>query len=612
MGHVDHGKTTLLDAIRESAVVETEAGGITQHIGAYQVDHDGRRVTFLDTPGHEAFTALRARGAKVTDIAVLVVAADDGVMPRPSSPSTTRARRGADRRRGEQDRPARIQPDPRAAGARRRTTSSRRSGEGRRSTQDVSAKEQQGLDELVEKVLLVADAELELTANPKAEASVRSSRAGWTSAAAPSRPCSSLAEPSGRRRNRRRRRLGEGARAPRLSRREGQGGAPGHARSRSSASTSRRPRARTRASSRTSARPAISRACAPSVCAPSSSRGARRRASRSEDLFTRIGEGGVQELNVIVKGDVQGSLEAVVGELAKIKHPEVAVNVIHTGIGAITESDVMLASASSAIIAGFNVRPNAEARSAAERDGVDIRTYRVIYQLTEDIQQALVGMLAPEQVEESLGDAEVRALFRASRLGVIAGCMVTRGVIRRNSQIRVVREGAVVYETTIASLKRFKDDVREVQEGFECGILLENFNDVKEGDILEAYETRQIERTDLEVTGGNGRPAARRARRRELSRGRRLRRHPLRRASLPREPLPEGKAEGAPVREGAAAAALRRSRWPKSTTTTSGSAPGSRWRASRASTGSSRSSSTAPSATSTGRRSSSARWSGMW
>jgi translation initiation factor IF-2 len=196
---------------------------------------------------------------------------------------------------------------------------------------------------------------------------------------------------------------------------------------------------------------------------------------------------------------VQGSVEAVVGELAKIKHPEVAVNVIHTGIGAITESDVMLASASNAIVAGFNVRPNAEARALAERDGVDLRTYRVIYQLTEDIQQALVGMLAPEQVEESLGEAEVRALFRASRLGVIAGCMVTRGTIRRNSQIRVVREGAVIYETTIASLKRFKDDVREVQEGFECGILLENFNDVKEGDILEAYETRQIERTDLDV-----------------------------------------------------------------------------------------------------------------
>jgi translation initiation factor IF-2 len=208
-------------------------------------------------------------------------------------------------------------------------------------------------------------------------------------------------------------------------------------------------------------------------------------------------EGGVQELNIIVKGDVQGSVEAVVGELAKIKHPEVAVNVIHTGIGAITESDVMLASASNAIVTGFNVRPNAEARALAEREGVDLRTYRVIYQLTEDIQQALVGMLAPEQVEESLGEAEVRALFRASRLGVIAGCMVTRGVIRRNSQIRVVRDGAVIYETTIASLKRFKDDVREVQDGFECGILLENFNDVKEGDVLEVYETRQVERTDL-------------------------------------------------------------------------------------------------------------------
>jgi translation initiation factor IF-2 len=219
-------------------------------------------------------------------------------------------------------------------------------------------------------------------------------------------------------------------------------------------------------------------------------------------------EGGVQELNLVIKGDVQGSVEAVIGELSKIKHPEVAVNVIHTGIGGITESDVMLASASNAIVAGFNVRPNAEARALAEREGVDLRTYRVIYQLTEDIQQALVGMLAPEQVEESLGEAEVRALFRASRVGVIAGCMVTRGTIRRNSQIRVVRDGAVVYETTIASLRRFKDDVREVQEGFECGILLEGFNDVKEGDILEAYETREVERTDLEVSGNGGDPAA--------------------------------------------------------------------------------------------------------
>jgi translation initiation factor IF-2 len=219
-----------------------------------------------------------------------------------------------------------------------------------------------------------------------------------------------------------------------------------------------------------------------------------------DELFTRLGEGTVQELNIIVKADVQGSIEAVVGELGKIRHPEVSVNVIHTGVGGITESDVMLASASNAIIAGFNVRPNAEARTLAEREGVDVRTYRVIYQLTEDIQQALVGMLSPERVEETIGEAEVRQLFRSSRLGVIAGCMVTSGVIRRSAQIRVVRDGTVVYETTIASLRRVKEDVREVQQGFECGILLDGFSDVKEGDVLEAYETKEVERTGVDLT----------------------------------------------------------------------------------------------------------------
>jgi translation initiation factor IF-2 len=226
-----------------------------------------------------------------------------------------------------------------------------------------------------------------------------------------------------------------------------------------------------------------------------------------DDLFTQMEEGAIRELNIIVKADVQGSIEAVVGELSKIDHPEVGVNVIHTGIGAITEGDIMLASASNAVVIGFNVRPNAEARSLAEREGVDLRTYRVIYQLTDDIRQALVGMLAPETREDILGEAEVRAIFRASRLGVIAGCYVTSGVIRRNAQVRVIREGTVIYETTIASLKRFKDDVREVQESFECGILLENFNDVKEGDVLEAFEKREIERTDLSVAGNGGAPA---------------------------------------------------------------------------------------------------------
>jgi translation initiation factor IF-2 len=218
-----------------------------------------------------------------------------------------------------------------------------------------------------------------------------------------------------------------------------------------------------------------------------------------ETLHDAMQAGAIQELSIVLKGDVQGSVEAVAGELTKIQHPEVRVNVIHTGVGGITESDVNLASASNAFVIGFNVRPSADARALAEREGVDIRTYRVIYQLTEDIEQALVGMLSPVQTEETLGEAEVRALFKVSRLGTIAGCMVTSGVVRRGAQVRVVRDGTVVHETSIAQLKRFKDDAREVSEGFECGILLDGFNDVKEGDVLEAFETRQVERTDLEA-----------------------------------------------------------------------------------------------------------------
>ncbi|HYY32971.1 MAG TPA: translation initiation factor IF-2 [Gaiellaceae bacterium] len=504
MGHVDHGKTTLLDAIRQSAVVETEAGGITQHIGAYQVKHDGRVVTFLDTPGHEAFTALRARGAKVTDIAVLVVAADDGVMPQ-TLESINHARAA--------DVPIVVavnkidKPDANPTRVRQElVTHDLQPEEWGGTTQyaDVSAKTGQGLDVLVERILLVADAELELAANPKAEASgpIIESRLDVGRG-----PVATMLVARGTLR------VGDAIVA---------GDAWGRVRAlhdyRGEKVKEAKPgtpveilgfdkppaageQARVVENDRQARHLAGLRG--QRLRAEQLARSARRGVSL-EELFTRMEEGGVKELNVIVKGDVQGSVEAVVGELAKIKHPEVAVNVIHTGIGAITESDVMLASASNAIVAGFNVRPNADARALAEREGVDLRTYRVIYQLTEDIQQALVGMLAPERVEESLGDAEVRALFRASRLGVIAGCMVTRGVIRRNSQIRVVREGTVIYETTIASLKRFKDDVREVQEGFECGILLENFNDVKEGDVLEAFETKEIERTDLDVSGNGG------------------------------------------------------------------------------------------------------------
>jgi translation initiation factor IF-2 len=217
-----------------------------------------------------------------------------------------------------------------------------------------------------------------------------------------------------------------------------------------------------------------------------------------EGLFEQLQAGEVSDLNLIIRGDVVGSVEAVVSELSKFEHPEVRLNVIAEGVGAITQNDIMLASASDALIVGFNVRPNAEARELASREGVEIRTYDVIYKLTEEIEQALVGKLAAVTTEETIGEAEVRALFRVSRLGTIAGCMVTDGVVRRNASVRVIRDGAVIYTTTIAQLKRFKDDVREVAEGFECGILLEGFNDVKEGDVLEIFETREVERTSLD------------------------------------------------------------------------------------------------------------------
>jgi translation initiation factor IF-2 len=498
MGHVDHGKTTLLDAIRESAVVETEAGGITQHIGAYQVDHDGRRLTFLDTPGHEAFTALRARGAKITDIAVLVVAADDGVMPQ-TVESINHARAAAvpvvvavnkiDRPDAN---PAKVRQELVAHGLQPEEWG------GATQFSDVSAKTKQNLDDLLEKVLLVADAELELVANPKADASgpIIESRLDVGRG-----PVATMLVQRGTLR------VGDAIvagdawgkvralhdfRGERVK--EASPGTPveilgfdkpPHAGEQARVVENER-QARHLASLR--AQRLRAEELAKQTKGPS-----------LEDLFSRMAEGGVQDLNVVVKGDVQGSVEAVVGELAKIQHPEVRVNVIHTGIGAISENDVMLASASKAIVLGFNVRPNAEARGLAEREGVDVRTYRVIYQLTDDIQQALVGMLAPERVEETIGEAEVRQLFRISRIGVIAGCYVTNGVVRRNASVRVVRDGTVVYEGTIASLKRFKEDVREVQSGFECGIQVEGFNDVKEGDVLECYETREVERTDLDM-----------------------------------------------------------------------------------------------------------------
>src|SRR5437763_6591729 len=507
MGHVDHGKTTLLDAIRKTSVVEAEAGGITQHIGAYQVDHNGRKITFLDTPGHEAFTAMRARGAKVTDIAVLVVAADDGVMPR-TKESISHARAA--------EVPVVVAvnkvdlPDANTDRVRNELAAEGLQPEewgGTTQFSEVSAKQAQGLDDLLEKVLLVADAELELTANPKADASgpIIESRLDVGRG-----PVATVLVHRGTLR------VGDAIVA---------GDAWGKVRARYNFRGEKIKEARPGDPVEILGfdHPPPAGEQARVVENERQARGyaqvrgerlrreqlAQRRVGVSlESLFEQIQEGAVQDLNLVLKADVVGSVEAALSELQKIQHPEVRVSVIHQGVGGITETDVMLASASQAMVVGFNVRPNAEARALAAREGVEIRTYRVIYQLTEDIEQALVGMLKPVTTEETIGEAEVRQLFRVSRLGTIAGSYVTNGVVRRNAQVRVVRDGTVVYETSIAQLRRFKDDVREVAEGFECGILLDGFNDLKEGDVLEIYETREVERTDLSSDGGSPPPAA--------------------------------------------------------------------------------------------------------
>jgi translation initiation factor IF-2 len=500
MGHVDHGKTTLLDAIRESSVVETEAGGITQHIGAYQVEHDSRRITFLDTPGHEAFTAMRARGAKVTDIAVLVVAADDGVMPQ-TKESIAHARAAevpivvaVNKIDTPDANPERVRSELAQEGLQPEEWG------GETQFSDVSAKEKRNLDDLLERVLLVADAELELKANPTAEASgpIIESRLD----------------------------VGRGAVATMLVQRGtlrvGDSIVAGDAWGKVRALYNYRgekvrdakpgdpveiigfdhpPPAGEMARVVENERQARHHANIRGERVRREQLAQRRPAGVSlESLFSQMQEGGIQDLNLVLKADVDGSVEAAVSELQKIQHPEVRVTVIHTGVGGISENDVMLAAASNAMVVGFNVRPNAEARATAEREGVEIRMYNVIYRLTEDIEQALVGMLRPVTTEETLGEAEVRQLFRVSRLGTIAGSYVTSGVVRRNGKVRVVRDGTVIYDTSISQLKRFKDDVREVEEGFECGILLEGFNDVKEGDVLEVYEVREIERTDLSET----------------------------------------------------------------------------------------------------------------
>jgi translation initiation factor IF-2 len=498
MGHVDHGKTTLLDAIRNAKVVDTEAGGITQHIGAYQVDVNGRKVTFLDTPGHEAFTAMRARGAKVTDIAVLVVAADDSVMPQ-TRESISHARAAdvpmvvaVNKIDLPDANPDRVLADLSADGLQPEEWG------GTTQVARVSAKEQTGLDDLLERILLVADAELDLRANPDAEASgpIIESRLD----------------------------IGRGTVATMLVQRGTlkvgdaivAGDAWGKVRALNNYKGEKLPSAgpgdpvEILGFDRPPPAGELARVVENERVARDFAQKRAERLRREqlaqqrpagislENLFEALQAGEVRDLNLVIKGDVQGSVEAIVSELGKIQHPEVRVNVIHQGVGGITENDIMLAAASGGMVVGFNVRPNAETRAVAEREGVAIRTYDVIYKLTEEIEQALVGMLTAVKTEETIGEAEVRNTFKASRVGTIAGCMVTNGVLRRGAQVRVIRDSTVIYTTTIDSLKRFQDDAREVAEGFECGLHLANFDDVKVGDVLEAFETREVERTSLD------------------------------------------------------------------------------------------------------------------
>ena len=484
MGHVDHGKTSLLDAIRHTAVTETEAGGITQHIGAYRVDVDGQKITFLDTPGHAAFTSMRARGAQATDIAVLVVAADDGIMPQ-----TVEAINHAKAANisiivaiNKMDKPG-ASPDKIMQQLTEYELIPEEWG-GDVICVPVSAKTHMNIDKLLESILLVAELK-ELKANPNRagkgiviEARLDKGRG----------PVATLLVQNG-------------------TLKTGDTIVAGMSVGRVRVMTNDRgQRVET-------AGPSVPVEITGLVDVPqagdtfdavSDERLARelveqrKREAKEEEfnrfhkvtldnLFASINQGEMKELDIIVKADVQGSVEAVRQSLEKLSNDEVKVKVIHGGVGAISESDVMLANASNAIIVGFNVRPDPVAAEVAERDGIDMRMYRIIYDCIEEIEAAIKGMLAPKYREVILGRVEVRNVFKLSSAGMIAGSYVLEGKVTRNAQIRVVRDGIVITEDSISSLKRFKDDVKEVAQGYECGIGLEKFNDIKEGDIFEAF-----------------------------------------------------------------------------------------------------------------------------
>ena len=490
MGHVDHGKTSLLDKIRHANVTATEAGGITQHIGAYRVSIDGRDITFLDTPGHEAFTAMRLRGAMVTDIAILVVAADDGIMPQTVEAINHAKAAGVsiivaiNKMDKEGANPDRIM---------QQLTEHNLVVEawgGDVMCVPVSAKTGMGIDELLEDIILVADVK-ELKANPNraAKGSVIEARLDKGRG-----PVATVLVQNG-------------------TLRSGDVIIAGTAVGRVRTMTDDKGRTVNEAGpsvpveitglAEVPAAGDIFNAVADEKLARELVEKRKQEAKEEvfkqnqkvtlDNLFSQINEGEIKELPIIVKADVQGSVEAVKQSLEKISNDEVKVKVIHGGVGAISESDVMLAGASGAIIVGFNVRPDPVAKENAERDGVELKTYRVIYEAIEEIEAAMKGMLAPKYVETDTARVEVRQVYKITGVGQVAGCYVQSGKISRNDLVRVVRDGIVIAEDKMSSLKRFKDNVRDVAQGYECGITLEKFTDFKEGDIFEAYQLNETE-----------------------------------------------------------------------------------------------------------------------
>ena len=491
MGHVDHGKTSLLDAIRKTNVTKGEAGGITQHIGASEVKINGQKIVFLDTPGHEAFTSMRARGAQVTDIAILVVAADDGIMPQ-TVEAINHAKAAEvplivaiNKIDKDGANPDRVKQELSEHGLLVEDWG------GDVIAVPVSAKKNIGIDHLLEMVLLVAEME-ELKANPDKRAVGTVIEAQLDKGRG---PVATVLVQGGTLR------VGDPIVA---------GVASGKVRAMINSKGKR-----VKVAGPSTAVEILGLSDVPQggdqfVEVPSdkvarSIAEKRQQQQREEmlkssqrlsldDLFNQMNDG-LKELNIVIKADVQGSVQAVKQSLERLSNDEVQVKAIHGGVGAITETDVLLAAASNAIIIGFNVRPVSGAESLAEKENVDMRTYTIIYKAIEDIQAAMCGMLDPDIVDEDTGKAEIRETYRISGVGTVAGCYVTNGKIYRNCKARIVRDGIIVHECELAALRRFKDDVKEVAEGYECGMSFVNYNDIKEGDIVEAYITKEVERT---------------------------------------------------------------------------------------------------------------------